>query len=108
MNRQTVLVTGAYGQIGKRCTEILLRRGHTVVAVDVRNDRTAAAAAALAGHFPTLVPEFTDLTDAGAVAAGWPATGQPRSCIWRQSCPRPPTAIPGWPARSMSRAPETC
>lgn len=70
MNRQTVLVTGAYGQIGKRCTEILLRRGHTVVAVDVRNDRTAAAAAALAGHFPTLVPEFTDLTDAGAVAAG--------------------------------------
>ncbi|KZS59943.1 NAD-dependent epimerase/dehydratase family protein [Mycobacterium ostraviense] len=69
MSPQTVLVTGAFGQIGKRCTEILLRRGRTVVAVDVRSDRAAAAAAALAGEFPTLVPEFTDLTDAGAVAA---------------------------------------
>ncbi len=45
MSSQTVLVTGAFGQVGKRCTEILLRRGRTVIAMDVRNDRSAAAVA---------------------------------------------------------------
>ena len=41
------LVTGAFGQVGKLCTEILLRRGHTVVAMDLRNGSAVAAAAIL-------------------------------------------------------------
>ena len=70
-SRETVLVTGAFGQVGKRCTEILLRRGHTVIAVDLRNDSSAATAAALAetSQPGTLIPAYTDLLDADAVAA---------------------------------------
>jgi len=71
MNSQTVLITGAFGQVGKLCAEILLRRGHTVIAMDLRSDGAAAAAAALAekSRQGTLIPEFTDLTDAEALAA---------------------------------------
>jgi nucleoside-diphosphate-sugar epimerase len=75
MSSQIVLVTGAFGQVGKRCAEILLRRGRTVIAMDVRNDRSAAAAADLAAtsHLHCLegklIPEYTDLTDTDAVAA---------------------------------------
>lgn len=64
----TTLVTGAFGQVGKRCAEILLSRGHTVVAVDLANDNSTAVAAALS-KAGTLVTEYTDLTDADAVAA---------------------------------------
>ncbi len=65
------LVTGAFGQVGKLCTEILLRRGHTVVAMDLRNDSAVAAAAILSEKsLPgTLIPAYADLLDAGAVAA---------------------------------------
>jgi len=71
MSSKIVLVTGAFGQVGKRCTEILLNRGRTVVAMDVRSDRSAAAAADLAAtsHAGKLIPKYTDLTDAQAVAA---------------------------------------
>jgi UDP-glucose 4-epimerase len=71
MNSQTVLVTGAFGQVGKRCTNILLSRGRMVIAMDVRSDRSAAAAAELAAtsHAGKLIPEYTDLTDTDAVAA---------------------------------------
>ncbi len=73
MNRmppETVLVTGAFGQVGKRCIEILLRRGHTVVAMDLRTDSSAAVLADLETSQPgTLVPAYTDLVDAEAVAA---------------------------------------
>ncbi len=31
-----VLVTGAFGQVGRRCTQILLERGRSVVALDLR------------------------------------------------------------------------
>lgn len=44
MTANTVLVTGAFGQVGKRCTQLLLQRGRTVVAMDLRNDNTAAVA----------------------------------------------------------------
>lgn len=64
--RQTVLVTGAFGQVGKRCAEILLRRGHTVVAVDLRNSGSTATAAAMAQT--ALIPEFVDLLAESAVA----------------------------------------
>ena len=68
---QIVLVTGAFGQVGKRCIEILLRRGHSVIAMDVRSDRSVATAAGLAAtsHTGKLIVEYTDLTDADAVAA---------------------------------------
>lgn len=69
MTVTTVLVTGAFGQIGRRCTEILLDRGRTVVAMDLRSDANAAAEQELrAGKYPgTLIGAYTDLTDAGAV-----------------------------------------
>jgi len=71
MTSQIVLLTGAFGQVGKRCTEILLRRGHTVIAMDVRSYSSVATAAGLTAtlHPGKLIPEYTDLTDADAVAA---------------------------------------
>ena len=70
MNSESVLITGAFGQLGKLCTEILLRRGHTVIGVDLHSDSSVAAAAALTDtpQLGRLIPEFTDLTDADAVA----------------------------------------
>ncbi|MEV0355022.1 NAD(P)-dependent oxidoreductase [Nocardia sp. NPDC050697] len=62
----TVLVTGAFGQIGALCTELLLARGHTVIALELRTDATETAAAGLAG---ALVPSWTDLLDREAVQA---------------------------------------
>ncbi|MGV0069220.1 NAD-dependent epimerase/dehydratase family protein [Mycobacterium colombiense] len=70
MTVDTVLVTGAFGQVGKRCTQILLERGRTVVAMDLRNDNTVATEKELAaGGYPgTLIPAYTDLLDADAVS----------------------------------------
>ncbi|BAX93013.1 NAD-dependent epimerase/dehydratase family protein [Mycobacterium shigaense] len=69
MTVDTILVTGAFGQIGKRCSAILLERGRTVVAVDLRNDKTVAVEQELSGNAGpgTLVAAYVDLTDAGAV-----------------------------------------
>ncbi|MDR3657410.1 MAG: NAD(P)-dependent oxidoreductase [Mycobacterium sp.] len=69
MTVTTVLITGAFGQVGKRCTEILLDRGRTVIAMDLRSDANAAVEQELrAGKHPgTLIPAYADLTDAGAV-----------------------------------------
>lgn len=58
-----VLITGAFGQVGRRCTEILLSRGHTVIATDLRNETSVAVADGLAaqswsGH---LVMAYADL-----------------------------------------------
>jgi nucleoside-diphosphate-sugar epimerase len=71
MSVNSVLVTGAFGQVGKLCTKILLSRGRTVVALDLYNDRSVAAANDLSGqeHPGTLVPTFVDLLDAPAVEA---------------------------------------
>ncbi|MGI5218790.1 NAD-dependent epimerase/dehydratase family protein [Nocardia sp. CA-290969] len=62
-----VLVTGAFGQVGKRVTEILLSRGRTVVATDLRTDAAAAVAwdPAGAGELHTV---FADLLDREAIA----------------------------------------
>ena len=69
MTVETVLVTGAFGQVGKRCTQILLDRGRNVIAMDLRNDTTVTAEKELAdgGHPGTLIPSYTDLLDAEAV-----------------------------------------
>jgi nucleoside-diphosphate-sugar epimerase len=65
----TVLVTGAFGQIGKRCVEILLNRGRTVIATDLRNPGTVAAAEAFSEMAcpGTLVPVYADLLDSAAI-----------------------------------------
>lgn len=69
MSVDTVLVTGAFGQIGKRCIEILLNRGRTVVATDLSNDTTRAVAGRFSDRaFPgTLVTVYADLLDATAI-----------------------------------------
>lgn len=66
---QTVLVTGAFGQVGRRCAELLLRRGHTVIAMDLPGAAADAAVAALRADSPPgeLVAAYTDLLDADAV-----------------------------------------
>jgi nucleoside-diphosphate-sugar epimerase len=66
-----VLVTGAFGQVGRRCTEILLGRGRTVIGMDVRNDRTVSRAKELTADARpgTLIPAYVDLLDGEAVAA---------------------------------------
>lgn len=102
----TTLVTGAFGQVGTRCAEILLSRGHTVIAVDLPNDNAAEALARQA-HPGALVTEYTDLTDAGAAAAVMHRHRPRRSCTWPRSCRRRRIAIRDWPAKSTSRAPAT-
>jgi nucleoside-diphosphate-sugar epimerase len=64
-----VLITGAFGQVGKRCTEILLSRGRTVIATDLRNDAVVAAADALASatHPGVLQTVYADLLDIAVI-----------------------------------------
>jgi nucleoside-diphosphate-sugar epimerase len=66
-----VLVTGAFGQVGRRCAEILLSRGRTVIALDLRTDKTTSVADGLATMVRpgTLIPAYVDLLDREAVAA---------------------------------------
>ncbi len=40
---KTILVTGAFGQVGQRCLPLLLDQGHKVIALDVANDKTLKA-----------------------------------------------------------------
>lgn len=64
-----VLVTGAFGQVGTRCTRILLDRGRTVIALDLRTETSEAAAAELSRTQGrgSLIPAFADLLDADAI-----------------------------------------
>jgi nucleoside-diphosphate-sugar epimerase len=65
----TVLITGAFGQVGKRCTAILLSRGRTVVATDLRTDSVVATADELGrGKHPgRLRTVYADLLDAALI-----------------------------------------
>ncbi|BBX65992.1 oxidoreductase [Mycobacterium saskatchewanense] len=69
MAADTVLVTGAFGQVGRRCVEILLKRGKTVVAMDLRTDRSRHAEEELASRAQggALLPVYADLTHGAAV-----------------------------------------
>lgn len=71
MTVDTILITGAFGQVGKRCTQILLERGRTVVAMDLRNDNTVATEKELAARATTgtLIPAYIDLLDTAALRA---------------------------------------
>ena len=75
----TVLVSGAMGQLGRRLTKVLLDRGRTVVALDLRTKATLALTGELKrepSQAGALVPAFVDLLDAAAVLR-WVAEHRP-------------------------------
>jgi nucleoside-diphosphate-sugar epimerase len=80
MTVNTILITGAFGQVGKRCTQILLDRGRTVVATDLRTDKTVAVQEELSPGAGTLIPAYIDLVDAPQVRE-MVATHQPEAII---------------------------
>ncbi|GFG74050.1 NAD-dependent epimerase/dehydratase family protein [Mycobacterium botniense] len=86
------MVTGAFGQIGKRCTEILLRRGHTVVATDLHTNKAVAAADKLAaGGYPgKLVVAYADVLDADAIRQ-LVLTHRPRALVHLAAMCSPPS-----------------
>jgi nucleoside-diphosphate-sugar epimerase len=86
----TILVTGAFGQVGKRCTQILLDRGRTVVATDLRTDATLAVEKELSAGAGTLIPAYIDLLDAAAVH-GLVATHQPEAIVHLAAIVSPPS-----------------
>jgi nucleoside-diphosphate-sugar epimerase len=88
----TILITGAFGQIGKRCAQILLDRGRTVIATDLRTDKTVAAQKDLSvGEHPgTLIPSYIDLLDAEAVGE-LVVTHQPEAIIHLAAIVSPPS-----------------
>jgi nucleoside-diphosphate-sugar epimerase len=87
-----VLVTGAFGQVGKRCTEILLSRGRTVVATDLRTDSVVATADELGrGQHPgRLRTVYADLLDA-ALIGNLTAEHEPSAIIHLAGMYSPPS-----------------
>ncbi|MGO9382443.1 MAG: NAD-dependent epimerase/dehydratase family protein [Mycobacterium sp.] len=69
MTAATILVTGAFGQVGKRCAQILLDRGRTVIAMDLRTDANVAAEKerSAGAHRGTLIAAYSDLLDSDVV-----------------------------------------
>lgn len=57
---QTVLVTGAFGNVGSSTVRHLLRAGHRVVALDLRSSRTEAVAARFYGDIRVLWGNICD------------------------------------------------
>ena len=92
MTADTILVTGAFGQIGRRCAQILLSRGRTVIATDLRTDGTAAVAKKLSAgeHAGRLIPAYIDLQDAAAVRE-LVLTHQPAAIIHLAAIVSPPS-----------------
>jgi nucleoside-diphosphate-sugar epimerase len=64
---QTVLVTGAFGNVGRYTVRRLLEQGLRVVATDIRSEKTEAVAADLAAS--DLIVRWLDLRDGDAVRA---------------------------------------
>ncbi|WP_216916588.1 NAD-dependent epimerase/dehydratase family protein [Nocardia noduli] len=69
MTVDTVLVTGAFGQVGRRCCETLLSRGRRVIALGRHTDTAVTVAGKLAGlALPgRLLPAYVDILDSAAV-----------------------------------------
>lgn len=66
----TVLVTGAFGNVGRATVRLLLDRGYDVVATDVKSDKSEAGEKELAQHTGArLAVHWVDLRDAAAVDA---------------------------------------
>jgi nucleoside-diphosphate-sugar epimerase len=90
MTVDTILVTGAFGQVGRRCAQILLDRGRTVVATDLRTDKTVATAAELSVGAGELIPAYVDLLDPAAVRE-LVATHRPEAIIHLAAIVSPPS-----------------
>lgn len=92
MSATIVLVTGGFGQIGQRCTRLLLDRGRTVVATDLRTDGTTAVEKQLAAgeHGERLIPAYIDLRDAAAVRE-LVLTHQPAAIVHLAALVSPPS-----------------
>lgn len=92
MTIDTILITGAFGQVGKRCAQVLLERGRTVVALDLRTEGTVCVEKQLAAdQYPgKLIPAYTDLLDAAAVRA-LIETHQPQAIIHLAAVIAPPS-----------------
>ena len=77
-----ILVTGAFGQVGRRCVANLLARGHTVVASDLRTEAALSVVRTLADQHPpgTLLPAYADLLDPAAIGS-LVARHQPRAIV---------------------------
>ncbi|OBF83722.1 oxidoreductase [Mycobacterium sp. 852002-51163_SCH5372311] len=90
MTATTVLVTGAFGQIGRRCTQILLDRGRSVIAMDLRTDGTAAVEKKLSAHPGRLIPAYIDLRDPQAVRE-LVLTHQPAAIVHLAAIVSPPS-----------------
>ena len=88
----SVLITGAFGQVGKRCTEILLSRGRAVVATDLRTDTVVATADEIGrGKHPgRLTTVYADLLDA-AVIGNLIAEHEPSAIIHLAGMYSPPS-----------------
>jgi nucleoside-diphosphate-sugar epimerase len=88
----SVLITGAFGQVGKRCTEILLSRGRTIVATDLRTDTVVATADEIGrGKHPgRLTTVYADLLDA-AVIGNLIAEHEPSAIIHLAGMYSPPS-----------------
>lgn len=65
----TILVTGAMGQLGRHLCRLLLGRGHTVIGLDLQTPVTTAVAAGLLELPGRFVASYVDLLSAQAVAA---------------------------------------
>ena len=103
----TILVTGAFGQVGKRCTQILLDRGRTVVATDLRTDATLAVEQELSAGAGTLIPAYIDLLDAAAVRE-LVVTHQPAAIVHLAAIVSPPSyRNPGLARRVNVAVPRT-
>lgn len=90
MTVDTILITGAFGQVGRRCTQILLDRGRTVVATDLLTDKTVAAAAELSSGAGQLIAAYVDLLDPAAVRE-LVAAHQPEAIIHLAAIVSPPS-----------------
>ncbi len=86
----TILVTGAFGQVGKRCTQILLERGRTVIATDLRTDATLAVEKELSAGAGALIPAYVDLLDEAAVRE-LVVTHQPEAIVHLAAIVSPPS-----------------
>ncbi|OBF51607.1 oxidoreductase [Mycobacterium sp. 852002-50816_SCH5313054-b] len=88
----TILITGAFGQVGKRCAQLLLERGRTVVGMDLRTEKTLAVQAELCAgeHADALIPAYVDLLDAEAVR-DLVATHRPEAIIHLAAIVSPPS-----------------
>ncbi len=64
----SILVTGAYGLVGRPLLSLLLERGHSVQALDLQNHATARHARRFAARFPsTFRARWADVRDMSAV-----------------------------------------